>query len=108
MDVENQIKLALAEIHKDENNAMPTTIEQLNEKVNKIATNIEEINSIKKATENFIEKTYELIKVLKLKEETIYKNKVNELTSIGLGLAVSEKINEEKKIEPIVKKMKMF
>ena len=45
--MENQIKLALEELHKDENNAMPTTIEQLNEKVDKIATNIEEINSIK-------------------------------------------------------------
>jgi trichohyalin len=106
--VENQIKLALEELHKDENNAIPTTIEQLNEKVNEIATNIEEINSIKKATENLIEKTYELIKSLKLIEETIYKNKVNELTSIGLGLAVSEKINEEKEIDQIVNKIDVF
>tara|TARA_B100001093_G_scaffold185108_2_gene177900 strand:- start:31520 stop:34297 length:2778 start_codon:yes stop_codon:yes gene_type:complete len=101
------VNFELEEIPEVENFTIPTNIEELDKKTNEVIEKIKEIDTSKNEKEKSIENVNELIKILKLREENKYKNKVNELTKIGmsLGLAVSEKINEEKKIEKLVDEM---
>ena len=101
------VNFELEEIPEVENFTIPTNIEELDKKTNEVIEKIKEIDTSKNEKEKSIEKVNDLITTLKLRQENDYKSKVNELTKIGmsLGLAVSEKINKEKKIEPIVKNM---
>ena len=106
---EVQLNQKLAEMHENEDLSIPTTVEELDGKINEITKYIDEIENDKlECEEEIIPVLVAFIKALKLEQENEYKNKVNELTSIGLGLAVSEKINEEKKIEQIVNKIDVF
>ena len=104
------VNFELEEIPEVENFTIPINIEELDKKTNEVIEKIKEIDTSKNEKEKSIEKVNDLITTLKLREENEYKNKVNELTKIGmsLGLAVSEKINEEKEIEQIVNMIDVF